>query len=134
MSRRRALRPIERAILGVLPPLLIAAGCLWLLRGGHLFCPFYELTGLYCPGCGSGRAATALLRGHVAAALGHNALLFLLGLPAGILLGRAWLGAVFPGLNLQPTRLPGWVYTTALLLVLGFWLLRNLPAFPFLAP
>lgn len=37
-------------------------------------CPFYVLTGLYCPGCGSQRAFHALLHGHVAQAAGLNLL------------------------------------------------------------
>jgi len=32
-------------------------------------CPFYALTGHYCPGCGATRAIAELLHGHVAAAL-----------------------------------------------------------------
>lgn len=38
-------------------------------------CPFYVLTGLKCPGCGSQRAIHSLLRLHVADAFGYNALL-----------------------------------------------------------
>lgn len=123
-----------RLLLGVGAPALIFLGLRWLRRGGHLLCVFYELTGLYCPGCGSGRAARALLRGDLAAAFGHNALAFLLGLPcAGILLWE-YLRLVFPGLRLKQTRLPGWTARAALALILTFWLLRNLPTFAFLAP
>ncbi len=32
-------------------------------------CPFYTLTGLYCPGCGGQRAFKALLRGDMLASL-----------------------------------------------------------------
>ncbi len=37
-----------------------------------LYCPFYELTGLYCPGCGGTRSITALLHGHPLLALHEN--------------------------------------------------------------
>ena len=37
-------------------------------------CPVYRLTGLQCPGCGNSRAALALLRLDVKAALGYNLL------------------------------------------------------------
>ncbi len=125
---------MKRLAVGLGVPALAAAGILWLRGGGHLFCAFYELTGYYCPGCGSGRAARALLRGDVAAALGYNALFTLLLLPCGILLARGYLRFVFPGLGLRPLRLPARVGGAALALILAFWLLRNLPAFAFLAP
>ena len=38
-------------------------------------CPFYLLTGLKCPGCGSQRAIYQLLHGHIIKALQYNALL-----------------------------------------------------------
>ena len=41
-------------------------------------CPFYALTGHYCPGCGATRAIAELLHGHVAAALHFNAAVTLL--------------------------------------------------------
>ena len=133
-TRSAPLSARGRLLLGFGAPALLCLGIRWLRRGGHLFCVFYELTGLYCPGCGSGRAARALLRGDLAAAFGHNALAFLLGLPcAGILL-REYLRLVFPGLGLKQARLPGWTARAALALILTFWLLRNLPAFAFLAP
>ena len=125
---------MKRALVGFGVPAALAAGLVWFLRGGHLLCVFYELTGLYCPGCGSGRALTALLRGDVAAALGFNLLFTLLLVPCGALLAREYLRFVFPGLGLRPLRLPVWLYSAALWLILGFWLLRNLPPFAFLAP
>ena len=59
--------PLKRLILGAAAPALLVLGLIWFLRGGHLLCPTYELTGLYCPGCGSGRAARAMLRGDLRA-------------------------------------------------------------------
>ena len=41
-------------------------------------CPFFALTGHYCPGCGATRAAAELLHGHLAAALHFNAAVTLL--------------------------------------------------------
>lgn len=133
-TRTAPLSARRRLLLGFGAPALLGLGLWWLRRGGHLFCVFYELTGLYCPGCGSGRAARALLRGDLAAAFGHNALAFLLGLPCAEILLREYLRLVFPGLGWKPARLPAWAGKTALALILTFWLLRNLPIFAFLAP
>ena len=133
-TRPAPLSARGRLLLGLGAPALLCLGLWWLRRGGHLLCVFYELTGLYCPGCGSGRAARALLRGDFPAAFGHNALAFLLGLPCAGLLLREYLRLVFPGLGWKPARLPAWAGKTALALILTFWLLRNLPIFAFLAP
>jgi hypothetical protein len=48
-------------------------------RKGNFFprCPFHFLTGLYCPGCGSQRAISALLHGEVLAAINFNVLMVL---------------------------------------------------------
>src|SRR5215210_1294373 len=48
----------------------------------HIFpsCPFYTITGLLCPGCGSQRAFHALLHGDIAGAA-HKNMLFVLFLP-----------------------------------------------------
>ena len=51
-------------------------------------CPFYFLTGLKCPGCGSQRAVHSLLHLDIAQAFSYNALL-VLSLPILLLLGYA---------------------------------------------
>ena len=125
---------VKRLAVGIAAPALLILGLVWFWRGGHLLCPLYELTGLYCPGCGSGRAARALLRGDLGACLGHNLLALPLGLFCGGVLGWECLRLVFPGLGLKKVRLPDWLGPAVLALLLGFTLLRNLPALAFLAP
>jgi hypothetical protein len=46
-------------------------------RRSHLFpaCPFFTLTHLYCPGCGSQRAVSALLHGKLIEAINYNVML-----------------------------------------------------------
>ena len=123
-----------RTAVGILVPMLVFLACRWLLRGGGLLCLFYELTSLYCPGCGSGRAAIALLHGHVLEALSHNALFFLPGIPCGALLVWEYLRFVFPGLGLKKIELPVWTARLTLGMIAVFWLLRNLPGLELLAP
>ena len=54
----------------------------WSLWHWDVPCPFYTLTGLYCPGCGGQRAVKALLGGKLLASLHDHPLvlpLFLYG-------------------------------------------------------
>ena len=125
---------VKRLAVGIAAPALLILGLVWFRRGGHLLCPLYELTGLYCPGCGSGRAARAMLRGDLRASLGYNLLALPLGLLCGGVLGWEYLRVVFPGLGLKKARLPGWFGPAVLAVLAVFTLLRNLPAFAFLAP
>ena len=125
---------VKRLAVGIAAPALLILGLVWFRRGGHLLCPLYELTGLYCPGCGSGRAARALLRGDLGACLGHNLLALPLGLFCGGVLGWEYLRFVFPGLGLKKVRLPDWLGPAVLSLPRGCPRLRNLPALAVPAP
>jgi hypothetical protein len=96
-------------------------------------CPFRLLSGLDCPGCGSQRAVHALLHGDVSRAADHN-LLLLLSLPLLVVQSGHWLRAKLSGRGepswpLWQHRLVPYVFGTATLL---FWVLRNIPARPFL--
>jgi Protein of unknown function (DUF2752) len=53
-------------------------GSLWLHAGLPTpLCPLHAVTGLPCPTCGSTRAASALVHGHLTAALAWNPLMTL---------------------------------------------------------
>lgn len=99
-------------------------------------CLFYVTTGLFCPGCGSQRALHALLHGHVGEAVGHNALV-VLALPYfGVVVVRRVLEATGRAAPRRGAPLPRAVALALVGVVLGFMVLRNLPAMPFawLAP
>ena len=95
-----------------------------------LKCPLYKTTGVYCPGCGSQRAAHNLLHGDFLAALQNN-LMLILGL-AGLLyhygiqlsnhIFKTQFKSVFDNRKL--------VFLIIALLIL-FWILRNIPIYPF---
>lgn len=94
-------------------------------------CPVYTLTGVYCPGCGSGRAFSALAEGQLAAAAAYNPLAVLTAATVAVLALRwVWRGAA-------PWPAPaGWrvaVSTATPVVVLAYTLARNVPASP-LAP
>jgi hypothetical protein len=95
-------------------------------------CPLHELTGLWCPFCGSTRAAYALLHAQPATALHDNAL-FVLALPVLALLWGRWLySAGSPAGSHRP--LPRPVIWAGIVLVLAFGVVRNLPQAGWLAP
>lgn len=110
--------------------ILIAAACVLLLyfffdarRGGFPPCPFFKLTGLLCPGCGSQRGLSALLHGDVLEAMHYN-LLMVASLPIFFYAGIVYLktgGKQRPKLIYHP------IFPQVLLLVvLCFWVVRNI--------
>jgi hypothetical protein len=130
----------NRAILLALVVIALVATA-WVLREhGRVAwlpeCQFHRLTGRHCPGCGMTRATFAALHGQIGHAFRCNPLGMVL-LPLTIV-GLAlelsgWVRAKPPRWRLSLGRYGGWVIFWA---VLGFWLFRNLPWWPFtlLAP
>ena len=106
--------------------------------GGPWFpgCLFHRMTGYLCPGCGMTRATYAALHGHLAAALRFNCfgvLLFPLGLLGVGLEVCGWVRGKPLPVSLRFSRGVMWALIGA---VLAFWVLRNIPQWPFtlLAP
>jgi Protein of unknown function (DUF2752) len=97
-------------------------------------CPFYALTGAYCPGCGALRAVHSLLHGHLAQAFGFNPLLVLL-LPFLLLAGAGEALTMWTGKSRRIEVPPRWGWAVFGLIV-AFWVLRNVPgaAFDVLRP
>ena len=88
-------------------------------------CPFYALTGHYCPGCGATRAIAELLHGHVAAALHFNAAVTLL-LPMLLwYFGTMYWTAVQDN-RVEWPQVPQWSWRAALACVLLFGIARDL--------
>lgn len=131
MKRRKLLRGIAAV---VLPAAAVAAAVYLFVRfRPALRCPFYALTGLYCPGCGTCRALEDIFNGRFAEAFSHNMLLFILGIPALIVFIHEYV-RVFIFTRLRPVYLSRPVWLMCVLLVFSFWVLRNLTAFSVLAP
>jgi hypothetical protein len=96
-------------------------------------CPFHFITGFHCPGCGSQRALSALVHGDIVSAMHYNILLILF-LP--LLLHAGFVSIRYSNtekLKLWYNPLFGRI---VVIVVLSFWLLRNIPSYPFtiLAP
>ena len=85
-------------------------------------CLFYKFTNLYCPGCGGTRAFFALSRGDFSEAFSQNAILF-------FLIPLAFMLIVYPRI----VRIPYFCHFI-LFVIVGYFILRNLEAFHFLAP
>jgi hypothetical protein len=82
-------------------------------------CLFHELTGFWCPGCGTTRALHQLLHGNLAAAFRFNALSMAMLPVAGYLIVRG------DASTLKPT----WIWVL-LALIVAFAVLRNIPIYP----
>lgn len=88
-------------------------------------CVFHEFTGFYCPGCGITRAALSLLSMDFYQAFRYNSLVFVI-LPLYI---------TYTMTNKkQMRRISKVIMTIMLIVTITFGLLRNIPAFDWLAP
>jgi hypothetical protein len=118
--------------------LLLVAGSVYLYvfepgkSGFFPPCMFRLLTGLTCPGCGTTRALHEIVHGHFAAAFALNPLL-LIALPflaaAFLRYSAGAMGGVVPRKNALPAP---FIYTI-FFVVLGFWIFRNTPFYPFVS-
>ena len=83
-------------------------------------CVFKTITGLECPGCGSTRAAHALLHGRIGEAFRLNPFIFVFG---GVI------AFALPSLvrGRQPEFMTTrWFAWTSAVVILGWWIARNL--------
>ena len=132
MERKPA--DLRRIAAALAVPAIVLLAC-WCAYSGRMpDCAFYRLTGLYCPGCGSGRAVAALLHGRFLDAFRWNPLLFLLGIPAAAVFLHEYLRYVFPRLRFRPIVVPYPVAVGSVVLIAAYWILRNIPALSFLTP
>lgn len=95
-------------------------------------CLFYSLTGLHCPGCGTLRGLHQLLHGNLLGAFGYNPY-SMLALPfigfafLSALVATTW-GKRLPAVFIHPNLIWGLLGA-----VVAFWVLRNVPVYPFTA-
>jgi hypothetical protein len=94
-------------------------------------CPFRTLTGFYSPGCGTRSALLQLARGNFYAAWRLNQLTITL-LPAGILFFASHLLAALTGRPRRRVFLPPWLIWVIFIAFTAFWILRNIPVYPFI--
>ena len=102
------------------------------VAGHYPTCPWLAITGTYCPGCGSLRAIHALAHGDPATAMARNPL-------AVITIGWlvvwffVWARRTVTG-RVRTRMAPAWVLYGILVVVLAYWVARNVPGWTWLSP
>lgn len=99
-----------------------------------LFCLIYEVTGLYCPGCGMTRAVISLLNLDFYQAFRYNIFaIFLLPLLTVYFFSEVYCW-IFEKENILFSKIPEWFWVFIFISMIIFGILRNFPIFSFLAP
>jgi len=136
-TRQPWVLPQLGAPLGMALAAGLMCGAVWMgdptTPGGPLpVCPTKALLGIDCPGCGSLRMVYSLLHGDVLGAARYNAL----GLVSVVFLlwaYGAWVYGRMVGRQIVSWQHHRWAAAVALVLVTGWFVIRNLPFPPFTA-
>ena len=129
----------KRVLIALAAAFFAAAALLYLYftaegEGAGIPCMFYQVTGFYCSGCGASRALRSVLHFDFYRALRYNAI-FTLGLPVlAAYFGALLYSYIRFGKDKISERIPMkiiWIFIVAAVL---YGILRNIPAFSFLAP
>ena len=115
--------------------ILISIYYLYLSKKGIVIpCLFYEVTGLYCPGCGLTRMLFSIIRLDFYQAFRYNPLIFI-AMPFIILYLIDFIFKWIIGKeNYWYKKINNKTWTILLIITLLFGLLRNLPIFNYLIP
>jgi hypothetical protein len=118
--------------------LLLIAGAIYLFvfepgrTGFFPVCLFRLVTGLTCPGCGTTRALHEIMHGHFLEAFMLNPLL-LLALPLLLFAFVRYSLMVLRGGLPRKNALPAPYIYALFFIVVGFWIFRNTPFYPFVS-
>ncbi len=123
MTRKGNLLQISLKIVSFL--LFLICSYLYVKSNIKINCLFFEITGLYCPGCGITRLFESLFKGHLYQAFRFNQLIF-------ILLFTLPIYFIFMDKLDRKVR-KNFLYCLLIFTFL-FWILRNVSFFSFLQP
>ena len=93
-------------------------------------CVFYEITGLYCPGCGITRLCLSLFEGDIYQAFRYNPIIFI-NLPILFIL---FVLNIFFKKNKNIKKITDVIIIFLATITIIFGVIRNIPIFSFLAP
>lgn len=93
-------------------------------------CIFYEVTGLYCPGCGITRLCVSLFEGDLYQAFRYNPIIFI---DVPIIFILFVLDILFKDKKIIK-KITNVLIIILIVITVIFGVLRNIPAFSFLAP
>lgn len=97
----------------------------------YLVCPFHEITGLHCPGCGVTRMIISMYKLDFYQAFRYNPLLFIFS-PFILFLLINYIYCSFKNKKSIYKKIPSLVWNILLVITILFWILRNI--IPYLAP
>lgn len=122
-----------RIIVGLLIVGICTLGVWYLYHYKSPFpCMFYQVTGLYCPGCGTGRSAFDLIHLNIVEAMSHN-IFFVIVFPfITYYMIKVYLEYLFQRKILPFFKIS---YRAGVILTVGivfYWIARNIPTEPFL--
>lgn len=122
-------------ILAILLPVAVAFVyyAIYDMTGDNALCSFKAVTGLECPGCGGQRSVHFLLHGDIMQALRYNSF-FVIALP---FLAYFYIMFVLVYVLKKEKYLKSFVFTSwfgfgLLIVVILFFILRNIPISPFI--
>lgn len=93
-------------------------------------CVFYEITGLYCPGCGITRLCLSLFEGDIYQAFRYNPIIFI-DLPILFIL---FVLNIFLKKNKNIKKITDVIIIFLATITIIFGVIRKIPIFSFLAP
>ena len=93
-------------------------------------CVFYEITGLYCPGCGITRLCLSLFEGDIYQAFRYNPIIFI-DVPILFIL---FVLNIFLKKNKNIKKITDVIIIFLATITIIFGVIRNIPIFSFLAP
>lgn len=99
-----------------------------------LMCIFKEITGFYCPGCGTTRLLKSLFKLEIKQAFMYNPIVFILMPFIGIYFIDRIRISLFNKISFIPLKINKVFWNIALLITIIFGILRNIPMFDFLRP
>lgn len=108
-----------------------AAGYLFFIIRTSIRCLFHIITGLYCPGCGAGRASYSILHGRFYMAFRYNPMYVTLLPFLGMYIVARLIDWILTGGNHVDQKINQKVLYVVLVIVVGFGIVRNIPIYPF---